>query len=282
MRRSSSRAIRTCAICSARASRPATRSCQQRVNQCARRDLELGPEVVQAPAQVVDQRRALRRRAARGDRPAAARRARARPAGRPAACRALRGSRRARSRRHRSHRTCRARATDFRAPAISFGGTRTTRSPRASRKRSSAPETCRQSSIAHTRSRAERRAPTRSRSSNERRLALTVALGDLAARALVDRRDGVRHLVRVRPEHDHLHRPFVGIPDERIAGGHISVGAMPRSYQVTPEILGRRRATQPPTVRLTADTRLTSQPAAEPRTYRPRRTPPRRPGPLSH
>jgi hypothetical protein len=34
-----------------------------------------------------------------------------------------------------------------------------------------------------------------------------------------------------------------------IAGGHISVGAMPRLYQVTPEILGRRRATQHPSVR---------------------------------
>ena len=50
----------------------------------------------------------------------------------------------------------------------------------------------------------------------------------------VDRRQRVRALVGVRPEHDHLHRPFVGIPNERIAGGHISVGAMPRSYQVTP------------------------------------------------
>ena len=36
------------------------------------------------------------------------------------------------------------------APAISFGGTRTTRSPRASENRSSDPETCRPSSSAHT------------------------------------------------------------------------------------------------------------------------------------
>ncbi len=49
---------------------------------------------------------------------------------------------------------------------------------------------------------------------------------------------------------------------------------MPRSYQVTPAILERRRATQPPTVRPRADTRLTGQPAAEPRTYRSCRTPP--------
>jgi len=39
-----------------------------------------------------------------------------------------------------------------RAPAMYFGGTRTTRSPRAIRNRSNAPDTCRQSSIAHTRS----------------------------------------------------------------------------------------------------------------------------------
>jgi len=38
------------------------------------------------------------------------------------------------------------------APAISFVATRTTRSPRASRNRSKAPETCRQSSSAQTRS----------------------------------------------------------------------------------------------------------------------------------
>ena len=56
---------------------------------------------------------------------------------------------------------------ELRAPAISFGGTRTTRSPRASRKRSSAPETCRQSSIAHTRSRRRGARAHTSRSSND-------------------------------------------------------------------------------------------------------------------
>jgi hypothetical protein len=39
------------------------------------------------------------------------------------------------------------------------------------------------------------------------------------------------------------------IIDERIVGGHISVGAMPRLYQVTPAILRRRRATQHPSVK---------------------------------
>ena len=59
MRRSSSRAIRTRAVCSARARRPATRSCQWARISAPGWDLELGPEVVQLPAQVVDQRRAL-------------------------------------------------------------------------------------------------------------------------------------------------------------------------------------------------------------------------------
>ena len=44
------------------------------------------------------------------------------------------------------------------APAMCFGATRTICSPRARRNRSSAPETCRQSSIAHTRSESSFRA----------------------------------------------------------------------------------------------------------------------------
>ena len=36
---------------------------------------------------------------------------------------------------------------------------------------------------------------------------------------------------------------------KRISGGHTSVGAMPRSYQVTPVVLRRRRATEPKQVR---------------------------------
>ena len=40
---------------------------------------------------------------------------------------------------------------------------------------------------------------------------------------------------------------------ERISGGQTSVGAVPRSYQVTPAILGRRRATEPKPVRPQVD-----------------------------
>jgi hypothetical protein len=36
-------------------------------------------------------------------------------------------------------------------------------------------------------------------------------LGDQPARRRVDGADGVRLLVGVRSDHDHLHRPFVGI-----------------------------------------------------------------------
>src|SRR3954447_21835695 len=49
---------------------------------------------------------------------------------------------------------------------------------------------------------------------------------------------------------------------------------MPRSYQVTPGILGRRRATQPKKVRPTADSMEKSQPAADREPSRPHRTPP--------
>jgi hypothetical protein len=45
--------------------------------------------------------------------------------------------------------------------------------------------------------------------------------------------------VCVCPNHDHVLRPFVDGSTERTSGGHRSVGALPRSYQVTPAVLGR-------------------------------------------
>jgi hypothetical protein len=40
-------------------------------------------------------------------------------------------------------------------------------------------------------------------------------------------------LVRIRPDHDHLHRPFVWMSTaKRIFGGQTSLGAMPRSLSV--------------------------------------------------
>ena len=54
----------------------------------------------------------------------------------------------------------------------------------------------------------------------------------------------------VRADHDHMHRPFVWLTtDEADLGGQLSLGRMPRSYQVAPKVLGRRRATQPMPVR---------------------------------
>jgi hypothetical protein len=55
----------------------------------------------------------------------------------------------------------------------------------------------------------------------------------------------VRLLVRVRSDHDHVHRRFVDSRYERTVGGQLSLGAKPRSYQVTQAIIGRRRATRP-------------------------------------
>ncbi len=57
-----------------------------------------------------------------------------------------------------------------------------------------------------------------------------------------DRGDRVRALVHVRTEHDHPPRPF----SSRLKwtpGGHGLLRARPRSYQVTPDIPDRRRAT---------------------------------------
>ena len=108
---------------------------------------------------------------------------------------------------------------------MSFGATRTTRSPRASRNRSSAPDTCRQSSIAHTRSPPRPRAQTQQRVEATAAAPRTVRSPSSRPVAASTRRDGVRALVRVRPDHDHPHRPFVGMLTSRIAGGHISVGA---------------------------------------------------------
>ena len=42
----------------------------------------------------------------------------------------------------------------------------------------------------------------------------------------------MRPLVRVHPDHDHVHVPSLKWSTERISGGHTSVGAMPRSLSV--------------------------------------------------
>ena len=76
--------------------------------------------------------------------------------------------------------------------------------------RSSRPDTCRQSSTAHTRS-------WSSSAANRSASSVPVVAGrdrQLPARRpgyRIERDQRVRALVRVHPDHDHLHRPFVGM-----------------------------------------------------------------------
>ena len=60
-------------------------------------------------------------------------------------------------------------------------------------------------------------------------------------------------------------------PGERISGGHTSVGAMPRSYEVTPKVLGWRRATRLKPVRPNRSTgvKRVSPPPSESQTDEP-------------
>jgi len=84
---------------------------------------------------------------------------------------------------------------------ISVLCTRSTRSPRSIKKRSSDPETCRQSSIAQTRSpQAARPAQQSCRALGARRDRL---LAEHFTRRRSDCGDRVRALVGVRTEHDH-------------------------------------------------------------------------------
>ena len=195
-------------------------------------------QVVQVPAQPPLARQSDQRRDRRGDPAATGPRARARPScavgsrSTPSLSAALATA----SASIRSDLPTRPRA--LRAPAINFGATRTTRSPRATRNRSNRPDTCRQSSIAHTRSPSSDAPPTSA--PLEPRGSTPPPSRCYAARR--SRRPPPRSvkldLCGSAPDHDHAHRPFIDIPLKRTSGGHASVGAVPRSYQVTPVILG--------------------------------------------
>ena len=125
--------------------------------------------------------------------------------------------------------------------------TRRTRSPRSIRKRSSDPETCRQSSIAHTRS-----APRPRAQREQSRGALSARQDRLLAEQLAGRRrdrgDRVRALVGVRTEHDHDLRPppldWVGHPADTACSGRCHAPIKSRQG-----IHDRRRATQRKAVR---------------------------------
>src|SRR5207247_2401268 len=70
----------------------------------------------------------------------------------------------------------------------------------------------------------ERARPAQDELVRGRRRREGLAAAQLARRG-VDGREGVGQLVWVRPDHDHVHRPFrLGSPTKRIAGGHDSLG----------------------------------------------------------
>jgi hypothetical protein len=113
-----------------------------------------------------------------------------------------------------------------------------------------------------------------------RHLSLDLAAAAYPTGALVHRRHSMRVLVRVRPDHDHLHRPFVRLNNDEADRRRTALtqGKVPRSYQVTPVVLGRRRATGRLFVSQVDDREVESQPVASPRTNRTGRTsPPRHP-----
>ena len=148
----------------------------------------------------------------------------------------------------------------LRSFAVSCVGIRSTRSPRSIRNRSNEPDTCRQSSSAHTRSSSSLRAHS-TNAPNPRRPTATVCWPSSSPVAADYGGDRVRALVGVRADHDHclvlLHR------QKRTAGGHGLLEALPRIYQVTPDIPDRRRATKQTEVRPSpADSLKASQLAA--------------------
>jgi hypothetical protein len=132
-----------------------------------------------------------------------------------------------------------------RAPAMCFGATRTIRSPRAIRKRSSAPDTCRQSSIAQTRSGSSARAqrsslpklPPRAGTVSSPRTAAVNA--STAPQVCVFLWVSVPiTIMRTVPSIDQL--------TKRTPADTSHSGLAPSSYQVTPVVLGQRRATRHP------------------------------------
>jgi hypothetical protein len=158
--------------------------------------------------------------------------------------------------------------------AISFGGTRTIRSPRASKKRFSRPETCRPSSIAHTRSTSSLRAHrnTRSKSAVEAFTASLLRSSPVAATAAANAKFVLCGSDPITIIHI---RPFVGDSDEAdLRSTHLSRGGCH-----APIKSGRRssgggerhnqcRSDQP------VDTEPRSRLAADPGPHRPARTSP--------
>ena len=145
----------------------------------------------------------VRRRGRRDGPRAAGSPSRARLGTRPGSGRCPRAGRRGRQPARRSGRDLPGSRSPRREPPMSRGATRITRSPADTSACSRRRETCRQSSIAHTRSRSSRRAQ-RSAARCPASSAPTVRSPTRAPVAPVDGRQRVRALVGVRPDHDHL------------------------------------------------------------------------------
>ena len=117
-----------------------------------------------------------------------------------------------------------------------------------SRNRSNAPDTCRQSSIAHTRSGSSARA----HASSLPKLSSACRHRQLPARGGGERidRPAVWVFLWVSvPITIMLNRPFDDELTKRTPADTSHSGLVPSSYQVTPVVLGRRRATRHPSVR---------------------------------
>ena len=163
-----------------------------------------------------------------------------------------------------------------RAPAMCLGATRTIRSPRATRKRSNAPDTCRQSSIAQTRSGSSARAQRKSLPKLPLRAGAVSSPRALAVSASTAPQVWVFLCVSV-PITIMCTVPSIDELTKRTPADTSHSGPMPSSYQVTPVVPGGdgrhniRRSHQP------VDRKSMSQPAAGPRTNRGGRTSPPRP-----
>ena len=151
---------------------------------------------------------------------------------------------------------------------IILGATLTTRSPCPTSERSSRPETCRQSSSAHTRS------PT-ARSSCAHRHAANIPSGSdrtvLVATILPVRRlhsrERVRALVGVRSDHDHVARPFIDEPSKAdLRRTHLSRGdaTLLSSHAGDPRTAVSDTTDAGQTQRSAAILRVSSPPAEEP------------------
>ncbi len=93
------------------------------------------------------------------------------------------------------------------------------------------PGTCRQSSIAHTRSASNSRAH-RNRCQMSRLLSIDLATPAKPTGSFIDRRQRVRALVRVRSNHDHAYVPSLDMSDAGPSADSSHSGLTPRSLSV--------------------------------------------------